>query len=726
MGEGLKLELLGGVSLCYDEAPLAGFVSTKAQALFCYLAVTGQVHARSKLADLFWSDRSEAEARANLRVTLTNLRQLVAPYLTITRQTVAFNPQPDCYLDVTHFQTGCQMIGAVPTEASMAHLQQAVAVYQGDLLAGLHVRGAPMFDEWLLLQREHLRQQAIQALYTLAAYHTTRGEFVAAIDYTQRLLAIEPWHEESHRQLMLLLALTGQRSQALARYEICHQTLTRELGISPSAETTTLYQHILDGQFNSPAHTAATSPTAQSNSPYHREPLPFVGRGSAYAWLFEQWQAARAQQGQITLIEGTAGIGKTRLVEAVLHHAAGMGTRLLVGRCAAFEQAIPYQPVGEVLRSLFRNDPAAFDALNEIWLNELTCLLPEMVERYPKLLRLPATSDDGARMRLFEAVAQIFAALDAHDPAVIVFFDDLHAVDPATTDLLRYLSERLQHTAIWWVGTYRSEALAANPPMLRLRDDLAQARRVAQLHLPALDATAIAQLVEQLPGLAREQAGLLTEFLSVCSEGNAFILTQFLQELERREILRAGDTGLYLDHCRLVQQAITVPAGVQALIQQWMQGLTPAARTLLDLAALIGRTFDLQVLEQAAGMSGAEFHHALELLLARQIIHEVHPSTPPEVMHETLEFSYRQHLDAAGMLHYSDDAAVPSTRSRVEYAFTYQIVQQVVYAGLAPGYHRQLREQVVWAYEQVEDTFKPVAQPLPSGWREREALRKTA
>jgi DNA-binding SARP family transcriptional activator len=726
VSEGLKLELLGGVSLCYDEAPLAGFVSTKAQALLCYLVVMGQVHARSKLADLFWSDRTEAEARANLRVTLTNLRQLVAPYLTITRQTVAFNPQPDYYLDVTHFQSGCRMIGTVPTEASMSHLQQAIAVYQGDLLAGLHVRGAPMFDEWLLLQREHLRRQAIQALYTLAAYHTTRGEFAAAIDYTQQLLAIEPWHEESHRQLMLLLALTGQRSQALARYEICHQTLTRELGITPSDETTTLYQNILDGQFNSPTHAAATLPTAQSNSPYYQEPLPFVGRGSAYAWLFDQWQAARARQGQITLIEGTAGIGKTRLVEAVLHHAAGMGTRLLIGRCAAFEQAMPYQPVGEVLRSLFRNDPSAFDALNEIWLNELTCLLPEMVERYPKLLRLPATSDDGARMRLFEAVAQIFATLDAHDPAVIVFFDDLHTVDPATTDLLRYLSERLQHTAIWWVGTYRPEALAANPPMLRLRHDLAQTRRVAQLHLPALDAAAIAQLVAHLPGLAREQAGLLTEFLSVCSEGNAFILAQFLQELERSEILRTGSAGLHLDSRRLVQQSITIPAGVQALIQQWLQGLTPAARALLDLAALIGRTFDLQVLEQAAGMAGAEFYRALELLPARRIIHKAHSPTPPETLHETLEFSYRQHLDGVGMLHWSDDTTVPSTMNRVEYAFTYQIVQQVVYAGLSPGHRRQLREQVVWAYEQLEDTFKPVAQPLPAGWQERDALRKTA
>jgi len=95
-------------------------------------------------------------------------------------------------------------------------------------------------------------------------------------------------------------------------------------------------------------------------------------------------------------------------------------------------------------------------------------------------------------------------------------------------------------------------------------------------------------------------------------------------------------------------------------------------------------------------------------------------------MHETLEFSYRQHLDGAGTLHWSDGAAVPSTLNRVEYAFTYQIVQQVVYAGLAPGHRRQLREQIMWAYEQLEDTFKPVAQPIPAGWQERDAVRKTA
>jgi tetratricopeptide (TPR) repeat protein len=617
-----------------------------------------------------------------------------------------------------------QYIHASRSPEQIQQLRAAAEVYHGDLMAGFYVRGAMVFEEWLLLQREWFRQQAIQMFFTLGSYYTAHGEYTSAIEYTSRLLDIEPWHEESHRQLMFILARTGQRSQALARYEICHQTLSQELGVAPSEETTALYQQILDGQFQSSSHAAAFAPTPQRNTSHHLEPLPFVGRESEYTWLFEQWQAACNRQGQITLVAGDAGIGKTRLVEAVLHDAAGMGARLLVGRCAAFEQAMPYQSIGQVLRGLFGTDPTVFDALNPIWLLELTYLLPEIIERYPRLPQIPATHDDGARMRLFEAIAQVFAALDALEPATIVFLDDLHVVDPATTDLLRFLSDRLHHTAIWWVGTYRMEALSANPPMRRLQHDLTHAGRVAQLYLPPLDVSVIAHLVEHLAGLAREQADLLVEYLYTYSEGNVFILGQFLQELHKRGILCIRETGSYLDSNRLVQQSVALPAGVQALIQQWTQKLTPSARTLLDLAALIGRTFDLQVLERAADIPDAEFYRALELLQTHQLIREVDVSTASEAMQETRGGASRQPWEGSSRLHRADTLAASSARSSVIYEFTYYIVQQVLYAALSPGRYQQLCKQAGWAH--VADTFKPMTRPIVPGSQECDILRKTA
>ena len=113
-----------------------------------------------------------------------------------------------------------------------------------DSLEGFHVRDAPDFDEWLMWQRERLRQQALQALQTLAAYHASRREYAAGIACLRRLLALDPWREEAHTQLTLLLARSGQRSAALAQYQTCRRILAAELGVEPSAELNALYERI--------------------------------------------------------------------------------------------------------------------------------------------------------------------------------------------------------------------------------------------------------------------------------------------------------------------------------------------------------------------------------------------------------------------------------------------------------------------------------------------------
>jgi DNA-binding SARP family transcriptional activator len=215
MAGSLRLELLGGLRVTVDGAPLTGFVSTKVQALFCYLAVSGRPHFRPVLAALLWGEQSDAEAATNLRQALANLRRLLDPFLLITRQTVTFNAASPAWINVAQFEA-CLDRAAV--EGTIEPLQAAAELYQGDFLAGLVVRDAPAFEEWALAERERLRERALHALHTLAVQHTARGEYAAGIAASTRVLALDPWREEAHRQLMLLLARSGHRSAALAQY----------------------------------------------------------------------------------------------------------------------------------------------------------------------------------------------------------------------------------------------------------------------------------------------------------------------------------------------------------------------------------------------------------------------------------------------------------------------------------------------------------------------------
>jgi hypothetical protein len=108
MDEELHLSLLGGMQITRDGEPVTGFVSGKVQALLCYLAVTGRPHLRPALAGLLWAELPEADAKANLRQILANLRRLLAPYLSITCQAIGFNHDSPYWLDVECFETNVE------------------------------------------------------------------------------------------------------------------------------------------------------------------------------------------------------------------------------------------------------------------------------------------------------------------------------------------------------------------------------------------------------------------------------------------------------------------------------------------------------------------------------------------------------------------------------------------------------------------------------------------
>ena len=167
----LRLITLGKPQVSLDNTPVTGFVYRKSLALLFYLAVTGRPHTRDTLIGLLWPEATEANARASLRKTLTDLRRHVGPFLTITRHEVAFDPDTSYELDVEAFEAGV----ADASGSGIEHLQHAVEVYRGDFLEGFYVRQAPAFEEWALAQRARLRERALQALYTLAGHYGAQG-----------------------------------------------------------------------------------------------------------------------------------------------------------------------------------------------------------------------------------------------------------------------------------------------------------------------------------------------------------------------------------------------------------------------------------------------------------------------------------------------------------------------------------------------------------------------
>lgn len=259
----LVLSFLGPFQVTLDNLP-ANFATDRARALLAYLAVEAdRPHRREALAALIWPDQPEALARRNLSQALVRLRRAIgdyhapSPFLAITGKTIQFN-RATAELDVARFEVLLAAYASHPhldvssssCPPCVERLEKAAELYQGEFLQGLFLADSQLFEEWALLKREQLHSRALDALNTLTVYYEEQGVCNRAGHYAGRQLALEPWREEAHRQLMRALALGGQRAAALAQYGICCRVLSDELGVEPSPETTALYQRIRGGDLS--------------------------------------------------------------------------------------------------------------------------------------------------------------------------------------------------------------------------------------------------------------------------------------------------------------------------------------------------------------------------------------------------------------------------------------------------------------------------------------------
>lgn len=314
----LEIGLLGPPQVHRDGQPVTGFRSGKAQALLYYLAATRRTHARTVLAGLFWGDVAEQHARRSLTATLSNLRQLVGDHLEIARETVAFHFDTTTRLDVAEFEAGI----AVQSVSVVEPLRQTVDLYRGEFLEGFYIHDAPEFEQWVLLERARLRAALLQGLERLAEWQATQSALEDAIGSMRRVLTLEPWREEAHRQLMLLLAQTGQRSAALAQFEVCRRTLAKELEVEPDQETLALVEQIRAGEIEKITPVQAKSGTTVQrvippppdgpNRPHNLPPqlTSFVGREQELAAILHRLGDPACRL--LTLV-GAGGSGKTRL-----------------------------------------------------------------------------------------------------------------------------------------------------------------------------------------------------------------------------------------------------------------------------------------------------------------------------------------------------------------------------------------------------------------------------
>ncbi len=379
----LHISLLGEFSLRHNEQTLS-LDTPSYQSLLAYLVIHAhRHHSRQQLAFQFWPDSNESQARTNLRGALYILRQTLPDadcFLTASRQTVQWRLDAPCVVDAWEFQTAVSQAQQTPSPADQqSYLQQAIAVYHGDLLPGF-------YDDWVLSVREVLRQQYLTTLEKLLSLFENRRNYAEAIEVARKLLREDPLHEAAYRRLMRLQSLDGNVAGALRTYHACSTRLQRELGVDPSPATQETYERLL--------HTEAPS---ELPAPIR---LPLVAREQAWQTVQTAWKQCTHGQPGAVLIAGEAGIGKTRLAEELLDWAERQGIVVLTAVSYPSEKQLAYAPVANWLRS--ESLQPIYPRLDKHSLLACSRLLPELNKQFQDL-PAPAPQTESWQRQHFSA-----------------------------------------------------------------------------------------------------------------------------------------------------------------------------------------------------------------------------------------------------------------------------------------------------------------------------------
>jgi len=594
----VTLRLLGGFQARIGTGPALVLPVRKAQALLAYLALpAGRAHPRDKLATLLWGDSPEGPARNSLRQALFALRRVLpAGGVRAEGDAVALDPAA-VEVDVAAFEREL-------AEGTPAELAAAAQRYQGDLLAGLSVEGTGGFEEWLLSERERLRELALEALAKLLAHQCHAGQTEAAIQTGLQLLGLDPLQEPVHRTLMRLYLEAGRRGAALRQYQACVAVLARELGVEPEAETKQLYQETVRRREEPSSRRTRRARGAPAPEAMVTE-TPLIGRDVELATLRKALAEAASGQGRAVVVLGEAGVGKSRLMEELAREARQRGSHVLFGRAYESAQILPFGPWVDGFRTGgLMAEEGLVSGLGPVWRAELARLFPELATP-----GLPAASDDS--LRLFESVARLVGHLAAAQPLVLML-EDLHWADEMSVRLLSFLGRRLPEWPVLVVATAREEDLADAAALRRALGELRGEGHFGEVVLGPLSRPDTARLVRVLSRAGSESTMVarLEEQAWAASEGNPFVVV---------ETVRALREGLSLHE----PARLSLPQRVRDVIGRRVERLSERSQQLLSVAAVIGREFDFALLQRASQLSERETAGGVEELVRRRMLHGV-------------------------------------------------------------------------------------------------------
>jgi DNA-binding SARP family transcriptional activator/tetratricopeptide (TPR) repeat protein len=578
-----------------------------------------QVVPADRLITWLWGEDPGEAAAATLRAHIWRLRGALATPgretdLLLTRRGGYELKFPPDALDAHRFtqlaRAGRASLPSDPTSGASI-LREALSLWRGRALEG--------FADQPFARAESLRleDERLSAIEDLMEAELALGPSDTAITgELQSLVEQHPTRERLNAQLMRALYGAGRQADALQVYRDLRSRLVDELGIEPSLHLRQLERAVLRQDVDAfPVWVQGRSPERQHRvAPRTKDPddlplrwsTPFVGREVERAELRNLVERTLAGQGGLVMIGGEPGVGKSRLSQEIAAEARGRCT-IRVGHCYEKNLDLPYMPWVEMIEGLVRElaPQALREALGEE-APELARLVPQVRHILPDIpppLELPP---DQQRRYTFNCLREYVTRASRAHPRLFIL-EDLHWADESTLRLLEHLAQRLAEIPCLVIGTYRDVPVDISP---RLTDALSTLVRHRQARLMSISRHSEQEVETMLRGLSGHMPPPeVTADLYAETDGNAFFVEEVYRHLT--ETGRLLDTsGRFRTDIRLKE--LEVPANVRLVVGQRIDRLGAASQRVLTMGAVIGRHFDLELLEAVVEMEGEALLDALD------------------------------------------------------------------------------------------------------------------
>lgn len=606
----LNVRLLGGFLLSEGDRPIS-LTSGRSQLLLAYLVLYSHTpQSRQRLAFLLWPDSTDSQARTNLRKELSGLRRVLPnadDCLSVDSKTLQWRANAPVTLDVAEFESAVRTAEQSPeTQSRQTHLERALELYRGDFLPDYQ-------DDWVVLERERLRQLQNRTLTLLIALLEEQRNYSAALTHAQHLLRLDDLNEAAYCTLMRLYGASGDRASALQLYHQCMTTLREEMGVEPSATTRKLYEQLLiedtpvhlEALPSSPVPVTLPAPTPLFSLPARSTVVrsPLVGREQEWMRI-HQWASLLLQGATLThsrhesmlMLVGEPGIGKTRLLEELSLTAQNQGVQILWGQGFAAEMKRPYGIWIDALRGM----QATFPTVDHLP-PELGVLLPELGQ--------PSQNPPDLSY-LLDAVVQLLVQWAQQTP-LLVLLDDIQWMDDASSALLHYALRLLRPLPVRFACSARGGELASNGAISQVLQALRREQQLLTLEVQPLDREQTADLIRSTQTLSPDSFSLSTvNQVFIDSGGNPLFALEITRSLGHPPSASLPSAP-----------AIHAPTQtLEALIGDRLQQLDEATREFLLWAAALGRNFNPVTVAQIADYPMTRLLSVIEKLEQQALI----------------------------------------------------------------------------------------------------------